>query len=168
VDKAASFGAGAIPRRSTSSLDDTLDAVPTMGNRGGVWRFASPAGKAEIAALRAVTPSTLPDSYFAFLGVTNGGEGDLGVEPGWFVPWRAEDVLLNNIEYQLAESAPGLFGFGSNGGGECLAFDLREVGAGRIVMVPFIGMDLQEAIVIAENFDQFALFVGMPMVGGIV
>jgi len=34
--------------------------------------------------------------------------------------------------------------------------------------VPFIGMDLQEAIVIAENFDQFALFVGMPMVGGIV
>jgi hypothetical protein len=139
-----------------------------MGKRGGVWRFASPAGKAEIAALRAAAPRTLPDSYFAFLSVTNGGEGDLGIEPGWFVPWRAEDVLLSNSEYQLAEFAPGLFGFGSNGGGECLAFDLRDVGAGRIVMVPFIGMDLQETIVIAENFDQFALLVGIPMVSGIV
>ena len=142
--------------------------MPALGNRGGVWRFASPAGNTEIAALRAAAPSTLPDSYFALLGVTNGGEGDLGVEPGWFVPWRAEDVLLKNSEYQIAEAAPGLFGFGSNGGGECLAFDLRDVGAGRIVMVPFIGMDLQAVVVIAENFDQFALLVGMPMAGGIV
>jgi SMI1/KNR4 family protein SUKH-1 len=101
------------------------------------------------------------------LGVTNGGEGDLGVEPGWFVPWRAEDVLLNNSEYQIAEYAPGLFGFGSNGGGECLAFDLRDAGTRRIVMVPFIGMDLQEIVVIAENFDQFVLLVSMPMAGGI-
>jgi hypothetical protein len=84
------------------------------------------------------------------------------------VPWRAEDVLLNNGEYKIAEYAPGLFGFGSNGGGECLAFDLRDAGAECIVMVPFIGMDLKEAIVIAENFDQFALLVGMSMVGGIV
>ena len=142
--------------------------MPAIGNRGGVWRFASPAGGAAIAALRAAAPGALPESYFAFLGVTNGGEGDLGVEPGWFVPWRAEDVLLNNIEYQLAESAPGLFGFGSNGGGECLAFDLRDAGAERIVMVPFIGMDLQEVVVIAENFDQFALLVSMPMAGGTV
>jgi cell wall assembly regulator SMI1 len=90
------------------------------------------------------------------------------VEPGWFVPWRAEDVLLNNSGYQIAKYAPGLFGFGSNGGGECLAFDLRDEGTGRIVMVPFIGMDLQQVVVIAENFDQFALLVSMPMEGGTV
>jgi hypothetical protein len=150
-----------------------LNAVPAIDKRGGVWRFASPAGSTEIAALRKAAPSALPDSYFALLGVTNGGEGDLGVEPGWFVPWRTEDVLLNNREYQIAESAPGLFGFGSNGGGECLAFDLRDGGAGRIVMVrivmvPFIGMDLQEVVVIADHFDHFALMVGVPMAGGIV
>jgi hypothetical protein len=161
-----SFDAGEAPRRSTSSLDDTLNTVPALGNRGGVWRFASPASDAAIAALRAAAPISLPDSYFAFLRVTNGGEGDLGVDPGWFAPWRAEDVLLNNRAYQLSLSAPGLFGFGSNGGGECLGFDLRD--AGRIVMVPFIGMGVREAVVIAENFDQFALFISVPMAGGIV
>jgi len=145
-----------------------VDPVPGIGNRGGVWRFASPAGGTAIAKLRVAAPSALPDSYFALLGITNGGEGDLGIEPGWFVPWRAEDVLLNNREYQIAEWAPGLFGFGSNGGGECLAFDLSDTGAGRIVMVPFMGMDLQDVVVIAENFDQFALLVGMPMEGGTV
>ena len=142
--------------------------MPAIGNRGGVWRFASPAADTAIVSLRAAAPSTLPDSYFALLRVTNGGEGDLGVGPGWFVPWPVEEVLLNNRGYQIAEFAPGLFGFGSNGGGECLAFDLRDTGAGRILMVPFIGMDLREAVVIAENFDQFALLVGMPMAGGIV
>jgi hypothetical protein len=142
--------------------------VPAIDNRGGVWRFASPAESTEIVALREAAPSALPESYFAILGVTNGGEGDLGVEPGWIVLWRTEDVLLNNREYQIAESAPGLFGFGSNGGGECLAFDLRDGGAGRIVMVPFIGMDLQEVVAIADSFDLFALMVGVPMVGGIV
>ena len=142
--------------------------MPAIGNRGGIWRFASPADAAAIALLRSAAPSTLPDSYFALLRVTNGGEGDLGVDPGWFVPWPVKDVLLNNREYQIAKFAPGLFGFGSNGGGECLAFDLRDAGAGRIVMVPFIGMDLREAVVVAENFDQFSLLVSMPMVEGTV
>ena len=142
--------------------------MPAIGNRGGVWRFANPASDAAIAALRAAVPTSLPDSYFAFLRVTNGGEGDLGVDPGWFAPWRAEDVLINNRAYQVGKFAPGLFGFGSNGGGECLGFDLRGAGAGRIVMVPFIGMGVRESVVIAENFDQFALFISVRMAGGIV
>jgi len=145
-----------------------LDKVPAIGSRGGIWRYASPASDAAIIALRAAVPSSIPDSYFALLRVTNGGEGDLGVNPGWFAPWRAEDVLLNNRAYEIALFAPGLLGFGSNGAGECIAFDLRDAGAGRIVMVPFIGMDVREAVVIAENFDQFALLVSMPMTGSTV
>jgi hypothetical protein len=33
-------------------------------------------------------------------------------------------------------------------------------------MVPLIPMDLEEALVIAESFDQFALSIGIPMADG--
>ena len=145
-----------------------LSAVPPIGSRGGVWRFAKPASDDAIAALRASAPVGIPSSYYNFLRITNGGEGDLGVDPGWFAPWPAEHVVQNNRQYQLAEWVPGLFGFGSNGGGECFAFDFRETGCGRIVTVPFIPLDLRKAVVIAESFEQFSLFVGMPPAGGTV
>ena len=135
-----------------------LSAVPPIGSRGGVWRFAKPASDDAIAALRASAPVGIPSSYYNFLRITNGGEGDLGVDPGWFAPWPAEHVVQNNRQYQLAEWVPGLFGFGSNGGGECFAFDFRETGCGRIVTVPFIPLDLRKAVVIAESFEQFSLF----------
>ncbi len=112
----------------------SLSAVPPIGSRGGVWRFAKPASDDAIAALRVSAPVGIPSSYYNFLRITNGGEGDLGVDPGWFAPWPAEHVVQNNRQYQLAEWVPGLFGFGSNGGGECFAFDFRETGCGRIVV----------------------------------
>jgi hypothetical protein len=46
--------------------------------------------------------------------------------------------------------APGVFGFGSSGGGELFAFEYRDVRAGRILMVPLIPLDLREAGVLAE------------------
>jgi hypothetical protein len=59
--------------------------------------------------------------------------------------------------------APGAFGFGSSGGGELFAFEYRDVRAGRILMVPLIPLDLREAGVIADNFGEFAVSVGVPM-----
>ena len=73
-----------------------LSAVPPIGSRGGVWRFAKPASDDAIAALRASAPVGIPSSYYNFLRITNGGEGDLGVDPGWFAPWPAEHVVQNN------------------------------------------------------------------------
>ena len=52
------------------------------------------------------------------------------------------------------ESAPGLFLFGSSGGGEAFAFDTRTVPP-SIVAVPFIVLDLEDAIAIAPNFNAF-------------
>ena len=37
--------------------------------------------------------------------------------------------------------APGVFGFGSSGGGELFAFEYRDVRAGRILTVPLIPLD---------------------------
>jgi len=142
--------------------------VPEFGNRGGIWRPAPPATAAEINKLRARVPTGLPESYFELLLGSNGGEGDLGVEPGWFCPWPADEVLSLNQGYSISEVAPGLFGFGSSGGGELLAFDMRHPVEWPIVMVPFIPLSLDEAITISDNFDDFSAFVGRLLTGTVV
>jgi hypothetical protein len=44
--------------------------------------------------------------------------------------------------------------FGSDGGGQAFAFDTRSA-ANPIVCVPFVGMELKEALPIASSFTGF-------------
>jgi len=138
------------------SIASVLELAP------GIWRPAPPASAAAIESLRASVPFELPDLYLQFLATTNGGEGDLGVEPGWLVPWAAEDVCARNEDYKVAEFLPGLFGLGSIGGGELLAFDIRGEKPWPIVSVPFIPMQLEEATQIASSFEALSAFIGVP------
>ena len=133
-----------------------------VANAPGIWRSAHPADKEAIAALRAAAPIELPVTYLEMLAVTNGGEGDLGIKPGWFAPWPAEDVIRLNAGYQVADNLPKLFGFGSNGGGELIAFDTRDSQPWPIVMVPFVPMEMTEAVLIARDFDEFSNAIGVP------
>jgi hypothetical protein len=96
---------------------------------------------------------------------SDGGEGDLAVEPGWVVFWPAAEVVTANREYHIAEFVPGLYGFGSNGGGELLAFDCRAQPPYPIVMVPFIPMDWREARQVSSSFDEFRGRIGLPLEG---
>lgn len=91
----------------------------------------------------------LPVDYKAFLLHSNGGEGFIGSE--YLVLFKSEELLQFNREYQVDIFAPGLFLFGSNGAGEGFVFDCRE-NRFNIVLVPFIGMSLNDAIHIADNF----------------
>jgi hypothetical protein len=36
---------------------------------------------------------SLPRGYLEQLAVSNAGEGDLGIEPGWIAFWPAEEVI---------------------------------------------------------------------------
>jgi hypothetical protein len=108
-----------------------------------------------VEQLRASLP-TLPADYLAFLRLSNGGEGELGVEPGWFQLWPAEEVASLNRDYAVAEFLPAHIGFGSDGGGELLAFAPQ----GEVVAVPFIPMDASEARVLATSFRQLAALFG--------
>lgn len=125
---------------------------------------ASPATEAALAALRDQAPSVLPPEYIAQLALSNGGEGDLGVEPGWIQLWPAEEVLLMNEGYQVQDWLPGFWGFGSNGGGELFAFDMRRGVPCPIVMVPFIPMDAHEAVQIAPSFAELREYFGKPFI----
>ena len=56
-----------------------------------------------------------------------------------------------------------LFGFGSNGGGELFAFDTRTAQPWKVYMIPFISMDEEEALLVAEDVATFAHAIGQPM-----
>lgn len=109
-----------------------------------------------LAPLRTVP---MPAEYLDFLAWANGGEGFAGDD--YLALWSAEEVSNLNPAYQVDVYAPGLLLFGSSGGGEAFAFDLR-CGAWNVVRVPFVGMDLSLADEVAGSFDAFVeqVFVG--------
>jgi SMI1 / KNR4 family (SUKH-1) len=139
----------------------SLDSDLREGLEG--WQHREPpAGPDALQRLAAAAPVTLPDDYLTLLAFSNGGEGELGIKPGWFQLWPAEEVLELNRGYELAEFLPGFFGFGSNGGGELLALDYRNGPPYKVAMVPFIPMDQAEAVTIAETFAEFLRALGRP------
>ena len=94
----------------------------------------------------------LPTMYLDFLKRSNGGEGFIG--KAYAILWRIEELLEMNKAYRTEEYAPGLLLFGSDGGGEAFAFDMKS-DATPIVSVPFVGMALDAARPIAVTFEGF-------------
>jgi hypothetical protein len=128
----------------------------------GIWRPQPPASDAALSALRNRPSLNLPDGYLQQLANSNGGEGELAVHPGWIALWPAEEVIPLNVGYQIDKWLPGFFGFGSNGGGELLAFDLRDGEPYPIIIVDFVSMDPSEAVQIATSFDELRELIGKP------
>ncbi|MEO9131263.1 MAG: SMI1/KNR4 family protein [Sphingomonas sp.] len=94
----------------------------------------------------------LPDDYIKFMEQFNGGEGFIGEH--YLSLWKSGDLKTHNREYEFPKYAPALFAFGSNGGGEAFAFDMRVTPA-TVVIVPFIGLSYQDATWVAASFDDF-------------
>lgn len=126
------------------------------------WTRAPGAAAQVLEDLRREVPVTLPEELYAFYARSDGGEGELGGEPGWFSLWRAEDLLALNREYDIAAQYPGYFGFGSNGGGELLALEVSTGRCGRVAMVAFVG---GEPLIIAESFLHFVDLIGRRYAG---
>src|SRR5438270_13821026 len=83
-----------------------------------------PADRERVEHVEAEFGVSLPGRYKSFLAKSNGGEGFVG--DAYVMLWRAEELLELNKAYQVADYGPGLLSFGSNGGGEAFAFDMRS------------------------------------------
>jgi hypothetical protein len=94
---------------------------------------------------------TLPDEYLRYCAGDGPREGGLSVEPGWFQLWAPAELEQLNSDYHVQEFVPGFLGFGSNGGGELLAFDSQ----GRVFMIPFVPMTAEEAKPVADSWSEF-------------
>jgi hypothetical protein len=112
-------------------------------------RLDAPAHPDVAAGLSGSLGVPLPSDYLDFLRQHNGGEGFVG--DNYIIFWRAEELADFNREYEVDKYAPGIFLFGSNGGGEGYGFDTQTDGM-PIVRIPFIGMERQYATPVAKNF----------------
>lgn len=130
----------------------------------GEWDRESPANSDALDVLIAEADIELPDDYLELLRYSNGGEGNLAVEPGWFQLWPAERVVEFNNGYKVNEFVPGFFGFGTSGGGEMLAFDTREGKPYRVVMIPFIPMKEEYAKLVTQKFEAFVIAMGHELI----
>jgi hypothetical protein len=138
------------PRRRVASLSGraaVLDAAAKarLVDASSPWRWLPrpPAAAEAIARLERAADVPLPADYLELLRTCDGGEGALGLAPLWLVLWDADRAA----EHGRAEAWPGLFAFGTNGGEETLAFDLRERGRAPVVMFdPDGGVDTVRTI----------------------
>jgi hypothetical protein len=124
------------------------------------WHKEQPAKPTSIQKLVNEAIEDLPEEYLSLLLYSDGGEGKLGIEPGWFQLWPTADVINLNRSYEVDKNVPDFFGFGGDGGGELLAFDIKHGKPWRIVMIPFIPMTADQAIIIANNFVEFIQAIG--------
>ncbi len=127
---------------------------------GADWDRKGPADPSSISELIGAVAEPLPDAYVALLQYSNGGEGPLSIAPGWLQLWPAEKVLRLNKAYFIDTNLHGYFGFGSDGGGELFAFDLRQGRPCKVVMVPFVPMTEAELVIVADDFETFVRAMG--------
>jgi hypothetical protein len=106
-------------------------------------------GSSSAEAISELNKLHLPDDYIEVISEINGGEGFINNE--YLILWKPEELLEFNKEYEVEQYAPGIFLFGSNGGGEGFAFDTRTTPY-KVVQIPFIGMDLSCASCVADSF----------------
>jgi len=75
---------------------------------------------------------TPPAEFLRYLRSEAPKAAELAVSPYYIQLWEEAELTVFNREYGLAESAPGFFGFGSDGDEWMFAFD----GSGRIQILP--------------------------------
>jgi hypothetical protein len=122
------------------------------------YKLNVPASEEAVTALRAQFPH-LPDDYFSFLLRSDGGEGFLGISPGYFALWSAHEVVKFSTEYEVPIYLPGYVAVGSNGGGELYVFPISGWPSG-IFTVPAIGMAPDVVDLVARNFSAFVAEFG--------
>ncbi len=124
------------------------------------WHPEPGASDDELANLERELSFAIPDEYRALLAASNGGEGPLTTSPLRLCLYDvgfAREIWKDPF---YREQYAGYFFFGSSGGGDSIAIDIRSGQAGCIVTIDCIaGEDSKE--VIAPDFLQFLGNVGV-------
>ena len=88
------------------------------------WRALPGATASDIARLLTILPFEPPSSYLELLRATNGGEGELNLQPLWFSLFDVDFAIHLWNEPDYRQEYPGHFFFGSNGGLESIALKM--------------------------------------------
>lgn len=77
------------------------------------WTKKTGASPEELAKLVEEFPEGIPKLYLEYLKESNGGEGNYPYFLPWIRLWPTDQILVENIDYQLPEYAPGYIAIGS-------------------------------------------------------
>ncbi len=92
--------------------------------------------------------------YVDFLLWSNGGEGEIG--ENYISFWRCEDIVQLNKDYGIDKYLTKDFiSFGTDGGGECYAFDYRDLRNPKIVKCALGDLNINELREIAKTYTEF-------------
>lgn len=92
--------------------------------------------------------------YLKYLQEYDGGAGFIG-ENSYLILWSKNEILEFNQDYAVEEFLTDIVLIGSNGGD--IAYGINS--KGEYIEVPFIGMDDDEVIVIADYFGSFIKYL---------
>lgn len=128
---------------------------------GRDWFAVNGATVEELTRLLIVAPDNLPKRYLDLLTFSNGGEGPLAIQPYSLCLDPAMTVAdaINSKNHGQAE-LEGFLIFGSNGGGEYLAFDTRHKAPWPVVSIDMVAGG-NSATIIASDFDVFYDRIGV-------
>jgi hypothetical protein len=129
-------------------MGDAIKRVVSQLN----WK--GPASEREIDSARSRIGFSLLKDFLELYRHANGLSGNLEPSGEHLIVWPIGKLLEKNAAYNVSDYAPGIFIFGSNGGGEAYGFDTRQPNL-PVVMIPFIGMELRYARPIAPSFTEF-------------
>jgi hypothetical protein len=131
-----------------------------LASPGRKWFGKPPATPTEIAALQDAVKIKLPEEYLELILACNGGEGELALAPLWFQLFDTFYAIEMATDQFYRTDFNGFFFFGSNGGLESIAFDMRGVHPWPIVMVDCIA-GIKSAETIAPNIREFIEAIGV-------
>lgn len=131
-----------------------------LSETGRQWRKVDGASQPQVAELISALPFESPAEYLEFLRYSNGGEGELALEPLWFQLFDVAFAIQLWQDENYRREYPNLFFFGSNGGLESIAFDMSNPRPWPIVMVDCIA-GLESARRISGSIEEFIERVGL-------
>lgn len=126
------------------------------------WQSKGPASESEVASLQSRARAQLPPEYLNLLRFSNGGEGPLALAPLWFQLYSVSDCLDLCHNDEVVSRFPTFMFFGSNGGLESIAFDLRAEPPWRIVAVDQIA-GAESAKELAPDMATFIAAIGLEL-----
>jgi hypothetical protein len=125
------------------------------------WFRRDPASEQVLEKLKLAVGAPLPQEYLDLLSYSNGGEGPLPVQPYNLCLDSAEVTAGSWQSGSYKEFFPGFLVFGGNGGGEYIAFDLRQGSPWPVVALDMTNIDLAESVMpIADDFASFVALIG--------
>ena len=116
-----------------------------------------PASTASINFLLNSRSLQFPKDYLEFLAYSDGAAGTFP-NGNHVILWPIDRLIERNKAYVAEDLAPGIFIFGSSGGGEAYGFDSRK--SMRVIQIPFVGMELSAVEYLASSFTEFMITLG--------